>query len=341
MPPHGLIPGRPTRGISALHRQSLSKKRIHDPAKLHNVLFYAGKNPVLKVKGKEHHLQPVQEPAVPLAAHSALNASLLNLIKKYEAYYSKIIFGLPIDIGKYLSIGVDHRSSQTAVRDQGNRGTCVAHASMAAMESAYKRGGKVKDLSENDAYNVFMATEASDCLVDPGIQTWKAGGYLTSKHVCTEAQEPYVVPKGNAACKTVPAACSSHRVHGFSSTTTFFASAFGGTGTHLATNTAFLESLLNTGHDVVLGIYVAGNDWNDGTSESGVVDVERDSSGNPAPAYGGHAMLLVGYNASKGYFIFKNSWGATRGHLGYFYLSYEYLQTYAKYGFVVLGVTPA
>jgi hypothetical protein len=342
-----LVKQAPTLKVVTPHpnlKKVLANKKLYDPKKLAEVLHYAGKVPVLVVKGKQYHLQPVQEPAVPRASIKPLAPALLAKIKKYEAYWNKITWGKPIsaDILKYLlGLMVDHRNVQTAIRDQGNRGTCVAHASVAALEAMYKRAGQTKDLSENDAYNIFMAGEGSTCVADPGLLTWKAAGYLTASKICTEAQNPYILPKGNTACQATATACSSNRKHGFTSTSVFYAPAFGGTGTSVATNTKFLESLLFAGHDVVMGVYVAGNDWNDGTSESGVIDVQKDAQGNPAAAYGGHAMLLVGYDSAKGYFIFKNSWTASRGHAGYFYLSYEYLQTYAKYGFAVLGVTPA
>ena len=120
-----------------------------------------------------------------------------------------------------------------------------------------------------------------------------------------------------------------------------FAPAFGGTGTDIATNTNYLESLLDAGNDVVMGVYVAGNDWHNGVAESGAVDVQILGNGNPAGAYGGHAMLMVGYSKAGNYFIFKNSWGTAVGHSGYFFLTYEYLQTYAKYGYVLSTATPS
>jgi len=34
----------------------------------------------------------------------------------------------------------------------------------------------------------------------------------------------------------------------------------------------------------------------------------------------------------------SNSWGTKVGDAGYFYLSYDYLRTYAKYGFIITQV---
>ena len=41
---------------------------------------------------------------------------------------------------------------------------------------------------------------------------------------------------------------------------------------------------------------------------------------------GRHAVLLVGYNDDEQYFIFKNSWGSTWGDSGYGFLPYSYIR---------------
>jgi hypothetical protein len=113
---------------------------------------------------------------------------------------------------------------------------------------------------------------------------------------------------------------------------------YGGAGALRADNVNLLESWLLAGFDLVYGVDVAGTDWSDGTLDEGVVDVQVDDGGNPVGGYGGHAMLLVGFDRTHGYFIFKNSWGADSGHSGYVHLSYDYLQVYGKYGYAVLDV---
>ena len=50
-------------------------------------------------------------------------------------------------------------------------------------------------------------------------------------------------------------------------------------------------------------------------------------------------MLVVGYNRTANYFIVKNSRGTGWGHDGYAHISYEYPQTYGKYGYAVLDAT--
>jgi len=112
---------------------------------------------------------------------------------------------------------------------------------------------------------------------------------------------------------------------------------YGGPQDQNANNPEYLESLLYTSYDLVYGLWVAGTSWSDGGAESGIVDVQL-QNGKPAPSVGGHAMLLVGYDRPHSYFIFKNSWGTQHGHSGYFYLSYDYIRTYGKYGYAVTKV---
>ena len=40
---------------------------------------------------------------------------------------------------------------------------------------------------------------------------------------------------------------------------------------------------------------------------------------------GGHAVMAVGYNDSKQWYIIRNSWGAGWGDKGYFYMPYAYM----------------
>ena len=181
-----------------------------------------------------------------------------------------------------------------------------------------------------------MSDASSACTINGGYTTWKTGPVLTSQGVCAESAMPY---NGTMCPTSVPSACTSSASYRLAASTHFFSPKYGGTGALRADNTNLLEAWLDAGHDLVYGVDVAGTDWSDGTLDSGVVDVQVDSGGNPVGGYGGHAMLLVGYNRTGRYFIFKNSWGTDSGHSGYAHVSYDYIQTYGKYGYAVEGVS--
>lgn len=97
-------------------------------------------------------------------------------------------------------------------------------------------------------------------------------------------------------------------------------------------DTLTLEKLLDEGRDIVFGTVVA---WSTPDAEK-VIDVKLGPAGQPIFGAGGHAMLIMGYDRrdpGRPHFLVKNSWGPNYGHRGYLHLSYDYVRTYAKYGY--------
>jgi hypothetical protein len=259
--------------------------------------------------------------------------------KTYGAYVSSFAFGKVTEPKLTITKPTnDHRSNQTPVRSQGSRQTCVAHAAIAGIEAAYRKRGQTVDLSENHAYNVFMARMSSTCVLDQPVSTWKSAEWLTAGRICTEAASPYVPNELEGKCQQVTLACSENRDHGFTMTFPLYGHG-DGEGIGSINNTNLLESFIDAGFDIVGGFDIAGTDWSDGTAASGVIDVQVIPGIGPVGSSGRHAMLIVGYNRDAQYFVVKNSWGAGWGHAGYGYLSYDYVQTYGRHGYVVMGVT--
>lgn len=311
-------------------KKAIASKPKFDQALLAQRISYVGNTPVLKIKnGKQFQLQPLNEPPPPTTLQIK---ALPQVLSPYKAHVEA-----PFVIGKRViklpDLSVSNMAHQTPVKDQGPRGTCTAFAAVGGLEARGKRQGVTRDLSENHAFQLFMSESGQTCTMGGGFVTWQTGPILTERGVCQEPLMPYT---SNACPSSIPVACQSGGNARFTSTAHFFTPTYGGTGVLRADNTNLLESFIKAGHDIVYGLNVAGNDWNDG---SGVIDVQVDGSGNPAPSVGGHAMLIVGYNRAGNYFIVKNSWGTDWGHDGYAHISYEYLQTYGKYGYAVLNAT--
>jgi len=228
-----------------------------------------------------------------------------------------------------LSLNVDHRSKMTSVKDQGPRGTCVSFASNAALEIW---SSIPDDLSEQYTNDLFMRKENRQACED-GIKTIDAAGYLADG---TVTEDKWAYTNSSPACNAnPPAAATSATKYKIKEAQLIYDG--GPTGSASIKNPRYLESLLQSGQNIVLGTHVA---WGSANSD-GILDVVIDPSTNqPAASRGGHAMLICGFNAAKDYFIVKNSWGTGFGHSGYAYLSYDYIRTYAKYGYYIRKVSP-
>lgn len=230
---------------------------------------------------------------------------------------------------------VDHRPLQTSVRDQLDRGTCVCFASLAAIEAINKAVTQTDlDLSEQYANWLYMNNLGRD-QCDDGLRTTLAARFLAADGVCEEHDLPYedrATVNGHCTDPLPPSAinAASHGIAGYT-----IIDRLGGRGPSIA-NPAYIECILANDHDVVFGTHVA---WGH-PDANGVHDVITDRFGNPLRSRGGHAMLIVGYDRTGPipYFVCKNSWGTTKGVAGYYYLSYDYLIEYAKYGYIVHGI---
>jgi hypothetical protein len=291
--------------------------------------------PFIRGGGQEFELLPLSRMEYdPSPAEISVATRIPGRLVKYREY---ILQGSLI---REIPDVVDHRPDQTPVKNQNPRGTCVCFGSMAGLEQAY--GGGSLDLSEQYANYLYMTAEGRVCK-DDGLQTHMSANYLSDHGVCLESvcgyqtsfasfcnngASPPPTQRGNAEGN------SPYRITGYQKLWR---------NDDLATDTGiwinnprYLEALLRAGHDIVFGTHVAG--WS--YPYTGIIDVQLGPGGDPLPSVGGHAMLIVGYNRPQEYFIVKNSWGTDRGQDGYVYLSYDYIRTYAKYGYVITDVAP-
>lgn len=243
---------------------------------------------------------------------------------------------------------IDHHAAQTPVRDQGGRPTCVAHAALAAMEA--RLGIADLNLSEDFAHHAFMASLGSTCCRQPDaasgrkadVNTIDAAVLLQSLRISTEVDSPWrYSSKWPQDISATDSCYEPTHDDGAASSPSYklssidILSAKAGLQGPSIRNPAYLEVLLALGYDVVIALGVA---WRSG-EENSTIDVVIEN-GQPRAESGGHAMLLVGYDRASGYFVAKNSLGPSWGYSGYARLSYDYITTYARYGFIVKSVLP-
>jgi Papain family cysteine protease len=233
---------------------------------------------------------------------------------------------------------VDHRSLQSAVKDQGGRGTCVSHAAMAVVEAYGHIDDNLSEQYTHYKFNEFLGRQHDE---DAGLRTTDAAPFLARNdgRICLEREWPYIPNQATidgmvaAGAYAPPAAAVNNQRFGISAYKIIEDN--GLTGESIK-NTRYLEALLYQGYNIVFGCYAS---WDD-KDNNGILDPLLDSNGQPASG-AGHAMLIVGYNRTDQYFIVKNSWNTTWGHTGYGYFSYNFFRSCAKYGFVVDAVIPA
>ncbi len=212
----------------------------------------------------------------------------------------------------------------TPVKDQGNFGTCWAHGAMASLESCtLSRTGELFDFSENNLIN----------LNGYDWNTWWGGNASIATAYFTrwngpvlESSDPYPHP---GASSTNPPA--RHLVN-----VTFLPSRASATD-----NTAIKQAITNEGA-VQVNYYQEENDTAFYNEASHAYYYPGGDSGDGA----NHAVALVGWDdnysrlnfnhapPANGAFIVKNSWGASWGESGYFYISYYDIRL--AYGDVVV-----
>lgn len=277
------------------------------------------------------------------------SSALRSAIRQYQSYYKedkiKVEVTNPMEAHQReadeqereaMNVGlpsvVDHRPAQSAVKSQGGRETCVAHASLGLLEAF---SNIPDDLSEQFAHYQFNALGKRPHNQNRGIAVRRAAEFLADAegYICAEPLWPYIrnqrqidrqVKDGNYQPPSTAINAPRYGIGRFQ-----LIRKEGPTGDSIQ-NPRFLEALLHRGHDIVVGVWMA---WKD-RDRDGILEPVVDEGKSPVK-YGGHAMLIVGYNRPKQYFIVKNSWGRKWGHKGYAYLHYDFMRLYAVDGFVV------
>jgi len=336
-----IIPGVPQKVMTlpnALVTRLQTTKQRADIQELQRTYLVRNGVPRIVTRGVEYQLLAVDKMEIhPTQAQIRASQAIVGPLAKYRDIITKKRVTIPTPLPDM----VDRRPQQTSIKDQNPRGTCYAFASIAGLEARY--GGGSLDLSENYANYWFQKHESAGCKSD-GVGAFDWGGVLHEHAVCTETVCPYLLSPYPAYCNnsgsTAPAKRTDAQGHAPYAITNYTAlwrdESVGDSGVYI-NNPGYLRSILATGKEVVVGLFVAG--WTDSTMAS-VIDVRLGSDGNPLPASGGHVMLIVGYDQPHEYFIVKNSWGPDRGHDGYLYMTYDYMRTYAQLGYVINTAKP-
>jgi C1A family cysteine protease len=194
----------------------------------------------------------------------------------------------------------------TSVKDQGNHGTCWAHATCASLESCLLPG-ETRDFSENNMAN----WHGGDWGFDDGGNAWLATAYLARwAGPYNEIDDAYPRPSAK------PAKGATVQKH--VQNVLFLPARSGPTD-----NALIKQAVID--HGALYCAFFWGDAYYNAANQAFYCNATSDAN---------HAVTLVGWDdafsaanfntapAGNGAFLIKNSWGTAWGNAGYFWISY-------------------
>lgn len=208
-----------------------------------------------------------------------------------------------------LPPSIDYEKKMPPLRDQLNRGACVAFSTCAVkeyQERMERHTLKDLDLSEEWVYGQIRQSGG-------GAYPRDAVKLITNSGVCKEKYLPYnslITDDSMEKAFYAPNIATRNAKY------------------YMAQGYARLTSLQDMKQSLVInGPFLIGVDWHTGWFNSGYVvggyPYMKPDDGHSA---GGHAIAIVGYDDKIGAFKFRNSWSGAWGKNGYGLFSYDTIQ---------------
>lgn len=260
-------------------------------------------------------------------------------------FLAVLLNGLGLLQAADLPLVIDLRKFQSPHCSQGNRTACTYYPPIAALEAAYRRKGIDVTLSVEHLIwlrNVTaMKSSVKDETINENNLAFLTGGGLSVNFdilnrycVCQARQFPYLndhedyrapyyqgfdvtdykwfephrqlsLNRFNLDARQLPDIARQNANYGIQQYVFF--------GGKQCKDVRQIEAILATGHEVAINVFIsypkAAHDKDRGNIPSVVWYVAPDAIPKQADS---HALLLVGYDRRRKFFIVKNSWGPTK-----------------------------
>ena len=218
------------------------------------------------------------------------------------------LYAAPVAILAALPRRVDLRTLCPPVYDQGPLGSCTANAIAAAVQFDRIKQKLAESFRPSRLflyYNERVLEHTVDA--DSGAQLRDGIKSVAKQGDCPETEWPYVVARFRTR---PPIRCYRHAVKHRAVVYQ-----------RLTPMAGQLKGCLASGYPFVFGFTVYESFESASVARSG-------HAAMPGPCervLGGHAVMAVGYDDARQWFVVRNSWGAGWGLKGYFTLPYAYL----------------
>lgn len=208
-----------------------------------------------------------------------------------------------------MPVSMDLRTWCPPIWDQGNIGSCTAHAISAALQyGAIHAGQDDKDIVRSRLFIYYIERDAEGTIKsDAGAEIRDGIKCVADIGACDE--EMWVYDTSKFTIKP-PQKC-------YDNAKSYEALSYASVNTTLTD----MRSCLADGFPFVIGVTVYSSFMSDAAASTGIIPLPQADE----TAEGGHAILICGYDDRTRLFTFRNSWGTDWGDEGYGYLPYDYL----------------
>jgi C1A family cysteine protease len=219
-----------------------------------------------------------------------------------------LLYGAPVEMLAKLPKRVDLRKQCPPVYDQGELGSCTANAIGAALE--FDQMKQTEDAFTPSRLFIYYNERVMEGSVDSdsGAQIRDGIKTVAKQGACREDPTwPYEIAKfDDKPPKPAYTQAKQHQAIRY---------------LRLTQAMSQLKGCLASGYPFVFGFAVYESFESAEVAKTGHAPIPTAKE----KLLGGHAVMAVGYDEAKQWFIVRNSWGTRWGMAGYFTLPYPYL----------------